>query len=323
MKAAVIEQFGDIPQYRDFTDPPVGDEDILIEVTAAVLENFDKLTASGTHYASRHIFPGFPAIVGHSGVGKTTEGTLVAFGGVLPPFGTMAEKAVIPRKYNMYVTPVPNGIDPLVAAALPSSALTSFFPLKYGARLEHGETVLINGATGVSGKLAIQVAKLLGAGRIIGSGRDVAGLHTILQLGADAAIDLKQSDEEIKEAFTKEAGKGYDIVLDFLWGHPTELLLETIVPKQVGFAKHITRFVQIGQSAGANIVLPAETLRTSGLLLMGIGKVLPDVIPEAVQQVWEWIQNSKLSIDVEQVSLKDISAAWQRKSEGKRIVIIP
>lgn len=323
MKAAVIEKFGDIPQYKDFPDPKVVNDDVLIEVKAVVLENFDKLTASGTHYASKNIFPHFPAIVGHSGVGKIADGSLVAFGGVQPPYGPMAEKAVVQKKYKMYLAPVPEGVDPFVAAALPASALTSFFPLQWSSKLEKGQTVLINGATGVSGKLAIQVARLLGAGRIIGAGRDESGLQKILQLGADAVIDLKLPDEQIEEAFIKEAGKGYDIVLDFLWGHPTELLLKTLVPKQAGFATHRTRFVQIGQSAGKDITLPAETLRTSGLELMGVGVISPEVIPGALQQIWNWIQDNKLTIDIEKVSLKDISKAWQRKAEGKRIVMVP
>ncbi|HTQ29448.1 MAG TPA: hypothetical protein VMI35_15030, partial [Puia sp.] len=76
MKAAVIEKFGDTPQYRDFTDPVAGPDDVLIEIKAAVLENFDKLTTSGQHYASNHMFPGFPAVVGHSGVGLTQDGSL-------------------------------------------------------------------------------------------------------------------------------------------------------------------------------------------------------------------------------------------------------
>ncbi|HSZ86634.1 MAG TPA: zinc-binding alcohol dehydrogenase family protein [Puia sp.] len=323
MKAAVIEKFGDIPQFKDFPDPVVTNDDISIEVKAVVLENFDKLTSGGTHYASKHMFPTFPAIVGHSGVGLLANGSLVAFGGVEPPYGTMAEKAVVSARYKTYLTPVPDGVDPLVAAALPASALTSFFPLKWSAKLQKDETVLINGATGVSGKLAIQVAKLLGAGRIIASGRDDSGLQKIKQLGADAVIDLKQTDEQIKQAFTQHAGKGYDVVLDFLWGHPTELLLKTLVPKQVGFATHTTRFVQIGQSAGANITLPAETLRTSGLELMGVGKISPEVIPATLQQIWDWLAENKLTIDIEKILLKDISAAWQKKTQGKRIVIVP
>jgi NADPH2:quinone reductase len=144
-----------------------------------------------------------------------------------------------------------------------------------------------------------------------------------MKLGADAAIDMKQSDEKITQAFMKEAGKGYDIVLDFLWGHPTELLLKTLVPKEVGFAAHKTRFVQIGEAAGPTISLSAETIRTSGLEITGAGNVPPEAVPEALKQIWEWIAAGKLSIDIEKFPLKDIAEGWDRKTEGKRIVIIP
>lgn len=323
MKAAVIQAFGDIPRYEQFPDPVLEEGDVLVQVRAVVLENFDKMTAAGKHYASKYMFPAFPAVVGHSGVGTLEDGTLVSFGGVKPPYGTMAEKAVVPQQYSMHVTPVPQGVAASVAASLPPSALTSLLSLKYGTKLQNAESVLINGATGVSGKLAVQIAKLLGAGRIVGTGREEQGLQAIMQLGADAAIDLRQPDEAITEAFLQEAGKGYDIVLDFLWGHPTELLLKTLVPKEAGFATHRTRLVQIGEAAGSTISLPAETLRTSGVEMTGAGNIDPAVIPEAVKQVWEWMGGHKLQIDVEEVPLKDIAQAWQRKPHGLRIVIVP
>ena len=323
MKAAVINKFGDTPQCQDFPDPTPDVGDITIQVKAVVLENFDKMTAKGIHYASKQFFPQFPAIIGHSGVGTLEDGTLAFFGGANPPCGTMAEKAVVPEKYKAYITPVPHAVDATVAASLPASALTSLLPLRWGTKLQSGQTVLVNGATGVSGKIAIQIAKLLGAGRIVGTGRDDEGLVAITKLGADAAIDMKQPDEKITEALTDEAGKGYDIVLDFLWGHPTELLLKTLVPKEAGFAVHKTRLVQIGEAAGPTIALSAEAVRTSGLEITGAGNVPPEAVPEALKQTWEWIATGKLSIDVEKVLLKDISKAWHQTTEGKRIVVIP
>ena len=323
MKAAVIQKFGDIPQYEDFADPVPAQGDISIEVKAVVLENFDKLTAAGKHYASAHLFPEFPAIVGHSGVGILEDGTLVAFGGTKPPYGTMAERAVVPAMYKAYLTPIPSGVDAGVAAALPAAALTSLLPLKSSVKLQLGETVLINGVTGVSGKIAVQIAKLLGAGRIVGTGRNEESLNAVMKLGVDAVIDTTKSDEEVKEAFVNEAGKGYDIVLDFLWGRPTELLFQTLVPKVAGFATHKTRFVEIGESAGSSISLSAEVLRTSGLEISGGGNIPPEVVPEAMKQIWAWIGEGKLSIDIEKLSLKDIAEAWERKTDGKRIVIVP
>jgi NADPH:quinone reductase-like Zn-dependent oxidoreductase len=323
MKAAVIRNFGDIPCYDEFPDPVPDQDDILVQIRAVVLENFDKMTAAGKHYASLSLFPAFPAIVGHSGVGTLQDGTLVTFGGVAPPYGTMAEKAVVPQRNRMFLSPVPDGVSASIAAALPASALTSLLPLKYGAKLQYGETVLINGATGVSGKVAIQIAKLLGAGRIVGTGRDKAGLRLIRQLGADAGIDLSQPDQSIMNAFHQEAGKGFDLILDFLWGHPTELLLSTLVPEEAGFASHRTRFVQIGEAAGPIISLSADTLRTSGVELTGAGNITPEVVTEALQQVWIWIQAHQLQIDIEEIPLREVAEAWQRKTNGKRIVLVP
>jgi NADPH2:quinone reductase len=125
------------------------------------------------------------------------------------------------------------------------------------------------------------------------------------------------------EAFTKEAGNGYDVVLDFLWGRPTELFFQTLVPKAAGFATHKTRFVEIGESAGSSISLPAEVIRTSGLEIMGAGNVSPQIVPEALNQIWTWISEGKLIIDIEKVPLKDVAQAWERKTEGQRIVIVP
>jgi NADPH:quinone reductase-like Zn-dependent oxidoreductase len=323
VKAAVIHKFGEIPSYEDFPDLIPAQGDLMVRVKAAPLENFDKMAAKGEHYSSAHLFPMFPAIVGHGGVGTLGDGTLVAFGGVRPPYGTMAEKAVIPQEYRAYITPVPEGVDAAIAAALPASALTSYLPLKYTAKLEAGETLLINGATGVSGKLAIQVARMLGAGRIVGTGREEGNLRALADLGADAVIDLKQPDERITDAFVQAAGKGYDVILDFLWGHPTELLLRTLVPKEVGFARRRIRLVQIGQSAGASISLAAETLRTSGLELTGVGKIPPEAVGDGMKRVWEWIKEKKLHIDVELVPLKDVAEAWTRKTAGKRLVVVP
>jgi len=296
---------------------------VAVKVRAVALENFDKLTAAGKHYASQHMFPVFPAIVGHIGVGELEDGTLVTFGGSRPPYGAMAQIAVVPKEYKAYITPVPAGVDPLLAAALPPSAHTSLLPLKYGLNLQSCETVLINGATGVSGKIAVQIAKLLGAGKVVGSGRDDASLQTVLKLGADAVVDTRKSDDEVKAAFLREAGKGYDIVLDYLWGRPTELLLQALVPKQAGFVTHKTSLVQIGAAAGPTITLPAEALRTSGVRLTGAGEVPGEAVPEATKQIWEWMKEGKLTMDIEQVALKDVGEAWLRKTGGERIVLVP
>jgi NADPH:quinone reductase-like Zn-dependent oxidoreductase len=323
MKAAVLHAFGEAPRYEEFPDPIPEKDEMLVLVKAVALENVDKAMAKGTHYASRQFLPTLPAIVGSDGIAMRDDGQLVGFAGLRPPYGAMAEKVVFPKAYQV---PVPDGVDAATAATVPASALTSLFPLKWGAKLQPDETVLINGATGFAGKLAVQVARLLGAKRVIGTGRNAVALDELHDLGADAVIDLKQSDENLVEAFKQEAGaSGFQIILDFLWGHPTELLIEAFVPRELSFAKHRVRLVQVGEMAGSKISLAAEALRTSGLEIVGAGSGLtPETIAEGTHQVMEWIKAGKLQAEIEQVPLKDVESAWKRTDiHGKRIVIVP
>lgn len=323
MKAAVLHHFGRAPRYEDFPDPALEHGELALRVRAVALENVDKAMARGSHFAARQFLPHLPAIVGSDGIGMLEDGRLVGFGGVRPPYGSMAEMAPIP---STHVVPVPDGVDAATAAAVPSSALTSLFPLNWGVKLRPDETVLINGATGFAGKLAIQVAKLVGAQRVVATGRDAASLRALPGLGADAVIDLKQSDKPLAEAFAREAGTSrYDVILDFLWGRPTELLLAALVPHELGFARRRVRLVQIGEAAGQRIALPADALRTSGLEITGAGGGLtPEAVAQGTSQVWEWIAAGKLKADIEQVPLKEVERAWKRTDlHGARIVIVP
>jgi NADPH:quinone reductase-like Zn-dependent oxidoreductase len=321
MKAAVLHKFGEAPRFEDFPDPTPSDGQILVHVKAVALENVDKMMAEGSHFASQQFLSTLPAIVGFDGIGMLENGGLVGFGGLQAPYGAMAEKTVVP---NGYTVPIPEGVDAVTAAALPASALTSLFPLKWGANLKEGETVLINGATGVSGKLAVQIAKMLGAGRVIGTGRNEESMQQVKEFGADAIIDLKHSDEKLMEDFQREAGDGYDVILDFLWGHPTEVLIKTLVPSELRIPKPI-RLIQIGEKAGRTISLSADSLRTSGLEIRGgAAGITAEAMGEATNQVWEWLKASKLRIDIEQVALKEIESIWKRTDfQGKRIVIVP
>ena len=320
MKAAVIKGFGEVPQYADFADPIAAEGEALVDVKASVLENFDKGTVSGKHYSSKKLYPQFPAVVGTDGVGMTGDGQLVSFGRIRAPFGAFAERTVAG-----YTIPVPGGVDAVRACSIPPSALTSLLPLKYSARLRPGETVLVNGATGVSGRIAVQVAKLLGAGKVIATGRNERSLELLSRLGADVVVDLKQGDAALAAALVKAGGEGgIDVVVDFVWGRPAEVLIGTLIPEEVGFAKRRIRYLQIGEKAGSNISLPGSALRTSGLELMGIGKISFEVVLEEMKQIWEWIVADRLFMEIERVPLADIANAWMRDDlEGKRLVIVP
>jgi NADPH2:quinone reductase len=126
-----------------------------------------------------------------------------------------------------------------------------------------GETVLVQGATGVAGRLAVKVARLLGAGRIVATGRDDDQLREVQTLGADTVINTAVSDEALAQAYLDAKGDGYDVVVDYLWGRPTEILLRSLVPQSFAFPKP-TRLIQIGESAGGALVLAAESLRPPG-----------------------------------------------------------
>jgi NADPH2:quinone reductase len=323
MKAAVLHRFGQPPRYEDFAEPTPEQGEIVIQVKAVALENIDRAMAEGTHFSTRQFLPLLPGILGSDGIGLTAEGKLIGFGGVRPPYGAMAERAIIPSAYQ---SPVPDGVDAVTAAAMPGSALAALFPLKGGAQLQPGETVLVHGATGFAGRLAVQVAKLLGAGRIVGTGRDAAALQSLHALGADDVIDLKQPVEKLTRAFKGAAGEtGYNVILDFLWGRPTETLIKTLVPDKLAFARGRTRLIQIGETAGATISLSADALRTSGLEITGAGAGLtPEAMAEGTSQVWDWIKAGKLRAEIQAVPLKDVARAWKRTDlHGKRIVLVP
>ncbi|GIN74404.1 putative zinc-binding alcohol dehydrogenase [Bacillus sp. J14TS2] len=322
MKAAVLHKIGDIPQYEDFADPSLGKDDILIHVKAVPLENVDRMIAKGEHFASRQFLSELPAIAGLRGVGERSDGKLVGFSSAKAPYGAMAEKTVVPKESTILI---PDGINAETAAALPSSALTSLLPLKWGVNMEPGKTVLINGATGVSGKLAVQIAKLLGAGHVIGTGRNEESLKRIKELGADTVLDLKQSKEDLNTSFKKVINEGVDIILDFLWGDPTEALIEALVPQEISLNGQRTQLVQIGEKAGSKLTLSADALRTSGLIISGgaLG-ITPESLSEGSNLVWNWIKEDKLFMDMEIIPLQDIENVWERSDfQGKRIVIVP
>jgi NADPH:quinone reductase-like Zn-dependent oxidoreductase len=320
MKAAVLHALGDAPRYEDFAEPTPNNDEALVRVRAASLKNSDKMMADGSHYDSLRQLP---AVVGLDGVGVLEDGTRVYCGAPRPPYGTMAETTVVPRAFCL---PVPDAVDDLTAAALPNPAMSSWLALVWRAKLEPGETVLILGATGVAGRLAVQVARHLGAGRVVGAGRNAEALEALAGLGADATVRLKGSDSELEEAFARQAGDGYDVVLDYLWGRPTEALVAALTGHDLMAEPTRTRLVQIGEVAGPILRLPAEAVRSSGLEVMGSGggSIPPAAIFETFPRLWELAAKGELRIDVEPVPLPDVEAAWQRGDlGGRRLVLIP
>ena len=321
MKAAVLHALGESPRFEDFADPQPIEDEVLVHVKAASLKNADKMLASGSHYDR---LPHLPCVCGVDGVALLDDGSRVYCGGARPPFGMMAERAVVSRAWCL---PVPSQIDDATAAALPNPAVSAWLALVWRAQLRPGEIVLILGATGVAGQLAVQIAKHLGAERVVAAGRNRRVLATLPGLGANATIPLDLPDQELIAAFVREAGsKGFDIVIDYVWGRPTEVLLEALTRHDLKGAASRTRLVEIGEMAGPTISLSAAVLRSAGVELYGGGggSVPPKAIFEAFPQVWALAADGKLRIKTERVPLADVEGAWQRRDlDGRRLVFVP
>jgi NADPH2:quinone reductase len=322
MNAAVLEAFGRPPRFRPFAEPTTREGEVTVHVRAAALKPIDKQLAAGTHYGSRSLQ--LPAVCGTDGVGQLEDGARVFFAMPQAPFGAMADRTVVHAKRCF---PLPDNIDDVTAAAIFNPGLAAWGSLAWRAQLQPGESVLILGATGVTGKLAIQTAKLLGASRVVAAGRNEETLKALPALGADAMVRLEGSREKLIEAFAHEAGdRGFDVILDFLWGTPTEALLATFTRGDLGPASVRTRLIEVGETAGPAITLPAAVLRSSRLEILGAGTGSAPPLEMwmgAIQQLLARVAGGQLRIDTDPVPLASVESAWLRSTPGRRIVLIP
>jgi NADPH:quinone reductase-like Zn-dependent oxidoreductase len=320
MNAAVVRALGHAPRCEQFPDPVASSEDeVVVQVHAAALKPVDRQLASGSHYAASR---SGPFICGTDGVGRLADGRRVFFGGCPAPYGAMAQLTLVPKAFTF---PVPENVDDEQAAAVPNPGISAWLALTYRAKLAAGETVLILGATGVAGKLAVQVAKLLGASRVVAAGRNQQILDSLGRLGANRTIQLDAPVRELQEAFAREAGdRGFQVVIDYLWGQPTEAFLAAITSKEFAAIKSETRLVQIGEGAGATISLPAAVLRSTAITILGTAGI-PSfaVLTDAYNQVMMRVSAGELHIDTERVALADIESAWSRNPNGRRLLVIP
>ena len=317
MKAAVVRGPGQTPVYGDFEEPVAGSQEVLITVSAAALSPLVKGRASGAHYSSSGRFP---FIAGVDGVGRLENGTRVYF--ILPkaPFGAMAELTLAP---SAQVLALPDEIDDTTAAAIANPGMSSWAAYKERAKLQAGETVLVNGATGSSGRLAVQIAKHLGAKKVIATGRNLSALASLAAIGADVTIPLVENEADLEDAFKAQFAEGVDVVIDYLWGRSAERLL--IAGAKAGQDGRPIRFVQVGSSSGADITLPSAALRSSAIELMGsgIGSVSLPRLFSAVRGVMHAAVPAGLKIAVRSVPLSQVEQAWSQDDSATRIVFTP
>jgi NADPH:quinone reductase-like Zn-dependent oxidoreductase len=318
MKAAVLHQVGQLPKYDEMQDPtPKSDEQVVLHVKAAGVKQLDRSKASGKHYTS---YPSLPTAVGTDGAGLLDDGTKAYAVGIT---GTIAEKALIGT--HSWV-PLPDNIDFAVAAALPNALLGSDAALLYRAKMKKGDVVLVNGATGVTGKVAVQIAKYRGASRVIATGRNEAVLEDLKKHGADEIIPLKQDDATIIETIKNiHQATPIDIVLDYLWGHPVELILAAVSKCKPRLMKMVT----IGEMAGSHVSLPSGILRSSQIELLGsgIGSIPHEDIIAYMKgqlpEIFKLAADDKLVTDIVTYPLAEVETVWATANDaGKRVVIM-
>jgi NADPH2:quinone reductase len=320
VNAALVCSFDAPPRYTNFADPTPAEGETIVKVTAAGLHPIVKALAKGTHYGSSGILPFIPGV---DGVGRKEDGTRVYFGVSRIPYGTFAERALAAKK--MCLT-LPDGIDDATAAGLANPGMSSWVALMERAKFVAGESVLILGATGVAGQLAVQIAKRLGARPVIAAGRNPQALEELKGLGADAIISLDQQHEPLVASFRHEVIEhGVDVVLDYLWGKPAEALLESISQKGLSHAAPRIRYVEIGESAGRTITLPGATLRSSALELIGsgFGSASIQQIFRALAKFFDAAAETPFQMKIKVAPLRDVEQLWNESEKGERLVFQP
>lgn len=320
MKAAVVSSFSRPPRYEEFSDPAPSDGEVLVHVAAAGLHPIVKALANGSHYGSTGELP---FVAGVDGAGRLEDGTRVFFGGVRDPFGTMAERAVVPQAMCL---PVPDSLDDVTMAAMMNPGMSSWAALAGRADFVAGESVLILGATGIAGHLAVQIAKRLGARRVVAAGRNPEALAEAKAMGADATISLTQDREALVTALREEIlGNGMDVVLDYVWGSVAEAALAAIAQRGLSHKARRIRYVQIGSSAAPTIALPAATLRSSGLELLGsgFGSVSMEKLFAAVAAFVKSASERPFVVEAVAAPLRDVERLWNTPDQRGRVVFQP
>jgi NADPH:quinone reductase-like Zn-dependent oxidoreductase len=318
MKAAVVSSFDAAPRYEDFPVPAPGSADeMAVDVLAAGLHPRVRSQADGSHYTSTDELPLVPGI---DGVGRGADGKLRYF--VLPdtPMGAMAERTVIDARRSIVL---PDGTDPVAVAAAMNPAMSSWVGLRQRVGFQPGQNVLILGATGNAGQMAVQIARLFGAGLIVAAAREAAKLSGLTALGATGTVVLDGSPDAAVRL--GHAARDIDIVIDYLWGQPAADALRAIVPARADDSQQLT-WLQVGSAAGTTSPIPSAALRAARLQIVGSGQgsVAARAILTELPALAREITQGTFQVNACAVPLADVERAWaDAATSSQRIVLIP
>jgi NADPH:quinone reductase len=321
MKAGLVEQIGQPPAVGEVAEPQRGEGQALVQVTAASINPIDISISLGRFYGGS---PEVPYVMGREAAGRVLEGdrlapgTQVWFQNPLP--GGFAEYALADEDRAIVL---PDGTDHALAAGLGIAGLTGWLAVEWRAHLRGGERLLVLGATGVVGLVAVQAARILGASRIVAAGRDpdalaaaeAVGAHAVVALGGASAADTSALAEQFREA----AGGPLDVVIDPLWGRPAEAAVQA--------AGYSARFVQLGQSAAAEATLRSGDIRGKSLAVVGftLGHVPQDKTQAAYLRLIELASSGELRLERETLPLDWVGEAWRRQQDSphRKLVLVP
>ncbi len=319
MYAAVVRAFDHPPRYEWFDSPVAQHENqILVDVLAAALHPRVRSGASNSHYTSTGELPLVPGV---DGVGRLANGQRVYFVAPDSALGTLAEQAVIDPRQSVAL---PAGADPIVIAAAMLPGMSSWLALRKRIQFEVGKRVLILGATGNAGQMAIQIAKRLGASEVIAAGRAADVLNQLSDLGADSVVSLAGDLEQAAESVGQAAAE-VDVVIDYVWGQPAERIMPALLMRRSDRSRALD-WVQIGSMAGASIKLPSEVLRAANLRLQGSGQgsiSTRDIVAELPALVSE-LASGAFKVNAKAVPLAEVESAWNAPTpRGQVIVFTP
>jgi NADPH2:quinone reductase len=310
MRAAVLHEYG-VPRVDEFQEPVAEPDLLVLDVRAAGVNPVDISISAGRFYAGK---PPLPSVAGREGVG-TLDGRRVYFDSPVFPFGSMAERTLIDASSTY---PIPDGVDDGVAIALGVSGLAAWLALSSRAQLKEGEHVLVLGASGVLGQIAVQAAKLLGAGRVVAAARSQEALERSLELGADATVRLDPGDD-LPAAMSDAAEGRIDVVIDPLFGAPFAAAVDA--------ASFAARLVQLGTAAGTEATLSSASIRGKMLVIMGHSNFAspPELRREAYARLTGAAAEGKVRVEAEPLPLEQVADAWRRVEAGshRKIVLVP
>jgi NADPH2:quinone reductase len=309
MRAAVVHEYG-VPRPDEFREPEAGDGQAVVAVSAAGVNPVDVAICAGRFYAGA---PPLPFVGGREGVGLL-EGRRVYFDGPVLPFGSMAERALVDPRATY---DVPDGIEDGVAVSLGISGLAAWLALTWRAQLKPGEHVLVLGASGVLGQIAVQAARSLHAGRVVAAARSQEGLTRCLELGADAAVALG-AHEDLPAALAQAADARIDVVVDPLFGEPFAAAVDA--------ASFGARIVQVGASAGSQSTVSSAPIRGKALAILGHTNFAapPEVKQAAYARLSALAASGELKVEFEAIELERVTEAWERLAAGahRKIVLV-